>query len=58
MTKLDTNNFNHIMNDFNMLTQIFLYTDKCSPKELIRHEEASKRHPGRFTLQEFISKNE
>lgn len=50
MSKLDTSNFNYIMNDFNQLTHIFLYTDKCSPKELQRHEEACKRMPGRFTL--------
>ena len=34
MSKLETSLFNYIMVDFNTLTQIFIYTDKCGPKEL------------------------
>jgi hypothetical protein len=43
MTKLETSNFNYILYDFTSISQIFIYTDKCGPKELQRHEENQRR---------------
>lgn len=50
MSKLETSVFNYILTDFNYLTGMHLYTDKCGYKELQRHEEASKRITYRMTL--------
>lgn len=50
MSKLETSVFNYILTDFNYLTGMHLYTDKCGYKELQRHEEASKRISHRMTL--------
>lgn len=56
MSKLDTASFNHILADFNYLTTLFFFTDKCGPKEISRFEDAARRATGRINLQEFLIK--
>ncbi len=55
ITKLETGSFNYILNDFNFITQVHIYTDKCGPKDQLRFEEANKR-PERITISEFLCK--
>ena len=45
------------MYDFQFITQIHVFTDKCGPKELQRFEEANKKLD-RITLADFLLKAE
>lgn len=57
MSKLETSSFNLILSDFINLSQIFFHSDKCTPKDLLRFEEACRRYQHRFTLNDFINKS-
>ena len=55
MSKLETGSFNFVMHDFNFITGIYLHTDKCGPREMIRFDEANKKAE-RITINEFLIK--
>eukprot|EP00347_Sterkiella_histriomuscorum_P006772 403351487 len=56
LTKLDAPLFNHILTDFQCITSIFIYSDKCGPKELQRFEDSYRRGNKKVNLFEYICK--
>ena len=40
ITKLEASLLNFVMIDFTVLSSIFLYSEKCSPKEYQRYEDS------------------
>lgn len=56
LTKLDAPLFNHIMTDFLCISSIFLFSDKCGPKELQRFEDSYRRGNKKANLFEYIYK--
>lgn len=58
LSKLETNLFNCILSDFNVLTSIQLHSDKCGLKELQKVEESMRRGNRKVSVQDFIKKTE
>jgi hypothetical protein len=58
LTKLEANLCANVIADFNMLSGITLYSDKCGPKEMQRLEDAHRRGNRKATIFDFINKQE
>lgn len=56
VTKLDYTLFNAIMMDFLNLTSITLFSDRLSPKEINKLEEAIRRGNKKLTIKDFMVK--
>ncbi len=56
LTKLEASLFNCVMTDFKVLTSIFLYSDRCGPKEFQKFEESYRRGNKRARINDFMLK--
>jgi hypothetical protein len=56
ITKMEGTLFNGIMSDFTELTTIMLYSDKCTPKEFQKLEDAMRRGNRKIRIQDCMLK--
>ena len=58
LTKLEANLCTSVIADFNMISGITLYSDKCGPKEMQRLEDAHRRGNRKATIHDFINRHD
>jgi hypothetical protein len=58
LTKLEANLATNVIGDFNMISGITLFSDKCGIKEMQRLEDAHRRGNRKATIHDFINKQD